>query len=133
MAAKKVAARLDEAEFLKERDVVAEERRLRTEDNPVSLLVEQFLATAYQTSPYHQPVIGWMDDIQNYTVDDARRWYRRWYAPNNAILVVVGDVQAEQVFALAQKHFGPLEPVVIEPPKPRREVEQRSVAMGMRK
>ena len=80
-------------EFIKERDVVAEERRLRTEDQPQSKAYEQFLASAFVSSPYHHSVIGWMSDIQNYDVEDARAWYRKWYAPNNATLVVVGDVQ----------------------------------------
>lgn len=116
---------LDNTEFLKERDVVAEERRMRTEDSPTSLLNEQFTAAAYQTSAYHHPVIGWMDDIRHYELDDAMGWYRRWYAPNNATLVVVGDVQAPEVFAQAKKYFGPLQPVAIEAPKPRREIAQR--------
>ncbi|RCX33284.1 M16 family metallopeptidase [Thioalbus denitrificans] len=115
---------LPEAEFLKERQVVAEERRLRTEDDPQSLAYERFNALAYLESPYRQPVIGWMNDIQNYTVEDLRAWYRRWYAPNNAILVVVGDVRAEAVLALAREHFGPLAPSEPAALKPRREPEQ---------
>jgi zinc protease len=115
---------LPEDEFLKERDVVTEERRMRTEDKPTSLTYEQFMATAFQTSPYHHPIIGWMDDIRSYTIEDLRRWYRMWYAPNNATLVVAGDVSAEVVIALAQQHFAPLKPSVLEPPKPRREVKQ---------
>lgn len=113
---------LDEAEFLKEREVVAEERRMRTDDKPTSLTYERFLATAYVTSGYHHPVIGWMDDIQNWTIDDLRDWYQRFYAPNNALLVVVGDVKAEDVFALAEKHFGPLQPSAINHPRDRAEL-----------
>jgi len=115
---------LPEEEFIKERDVVAEERRMRTEDKPTSLTYEQFMATAFQTSPYHHPIIGWMDDIQNYTVEDQRRWYEMWYAPNNATLVVAGDVKGDEVVALAKKYFGPLRPSRLEPPKPRLEVKQ---------
>jgi zinc protease len=111
-------------EFLKERDVVAEERRLRTEDNPQSLAREQFRAAAFVSSPYHHSVIGWMSDIQNYSVDDAREWYERWYVPNNATLVVVGDVDPENVLSLAKKHFGPIKAGNMQPPKPRPEIKQ---------
>jgi zinc protease len=113
-----------EDEFAKERQVVAEERRMRVEDQPNSLLREYFNATAYQTSPYQNPIIGWMSDIQNYTLADLQAWYQRWYAPNNAIVVVVGDVKPEAVFALAKQYFGPLKPSELTPPLPRPEVEQ---------
>ncbi len=99
---------LDGDEFAKEIQVVMEERRLRTEDNPQALLYENLMAAAYQTHPYRHPVIGWMDDLRQMTVEDARRWYARWYAPNNATLVVVGDVAPERVFELAERHFGAL-------------------------
>ena len=115
----------DPEEFVKERAVVAEERRLRYEDRPQSLTYEQFTAAAYVNSPYHHPVIGWMEDIQAYTVTDAQRWYQTWYAPNNATLVVVGDVDPDEVFTLAKRYFGPLRPATITPPKPQREVVQR--------
>lgn len=97
---------LDETEFQKEMKVIAEERRLRTDDNPQALAFERFLATAHLASPYHHPVIGWMSDIQHLTVKDVLHWYDRYYAPNNATLVVVGDVEPEAVFTLAKKHFG---------------------------
>ncbi|KHD06622.2 peptidase M16 [Candidatus Thiomargarita nelsonii] len=115
---------LTEKEFVKERQVVTEERRTRTEDKPISQTNEHFMATAYQTSPYHNPVIGWMSDIQNYTLADLEAWYQRWYAPNNATVVVVGDVEPQAVLALAKQHFGPLKPSQITPPSPRPEVEQ---------
>ncbi len=118
---------LTEDEFVKERQVVAEERRRRTDDKPISLMYEHFLATAYQTSPYHNPVIGWMSDIQNYSLADLQAWYQRWYAPNNAIVVVVGDVEPQAVLALAKQHFGPLKPSEMTPPHPRPEVEQFGV------
>ncbi|WP_069472493.1 M16 family metallopeptidase [Candidatus Marithrix sp. Canyon 246] len=111
-------------EFQKERKVVLEERRTRTEDKPISLMYEHFVATAYQNSPYHHPVIGWMSDIKNYTVEDLKVWYKRWYAPNNATVVVVGDVDPQAVFALAKKYFGPLKPSKIIPPYSRPEVKQ---------
>jgi zinc protease len=93
-------------EFDKEIKVVMEERRWRTDDDPHSLLFEKLMATAYQEHPYHNPVIGWMVDIQNMTDTDALNWYKTWYAPNNATLVVAGDVKANEVFALAQRYYG---------------------------
>ncbi len=99
---------LDPEEFKKEKAVVMEERRYRTDDRPESLAHEHFIATAYQTSPYQHPIIGWMSDLQNLTLDDLKHWYRQWYAPNNATLVVAGDVDPEQVLALARKYYGPL-------------------------
>nr|WP_143741974.1 pitrilysin family protein [Thiorhodovibrio frisius] len=115
---------LPEEEFLKELEVVKEERRLRTDDDPESLTFERFNATAYDASPYRIPVIGWASDLESVQVEDLRAWYRLWYAPNNATLVVVGDVEPEAVFALAEKHFGPLQPEPIAALKPRTEPEQ---------
>jgi zinc protease len=115
---------LPEDEFVKELEVVKEERRLRTDDDPESLTFERFNATAYEASPYRIPVIGWASDLDSIAVEDLRDWYRRWYAPNNATLVVVGDVDPEAVFALADEHFGPLQAEIIATPKPRTEPEQ---------
>lgn len=109
----------------KEVQVVAEERRLRTDDQPEALTQEQFLAAAYVTSPYRHPIIGWMQDIQAISPDDLRRWYQQWYAPNNATLVVVGDVDPAQVRALAEKHFSPLPASAPTPLKPAVEVPQQ--------
>jgi zinc protease len=111
-------------EFDKELQVVMEERRMRTEDNPQSLTYEQFNATAFASSPYRIPVIGWMGDLESMVVGDLRRWYERWYAPNNAVVVVVGDVDPQEVLGLAKRYFGPLKPSEITAPKPREEVEQ---------
>jgi len=97
---------LDEKDFAKEIRVVMEERRLRTDDQPDSLAYEKFMATAYTTNSYKNPIIGWMSDLEALTVQDVRDWYRRWYVPNNATLVVVGDVQPREVFALARHYFG---------------------------
>ena len=115
---------LPEEEFVKELEVVKEERRLRTDDDPQSLTYEQFNAVAFQASPYRNPIIGWPSDLESMQVEDLRAWYRKWYAPNNATLVVVGDVDPAQVFALAEQHFGPLEAEPVTPPKPRAEPEQ---------
>ncbi len=116
---------LPKEEFLKELEVVKEERRMRTEDDPESLAYEQFNATAYEASPYRIPVIGWASDLEDMNVADLRDWYRQWYAPNNATLVVVGDVDPEEVFALAEKHFGPLSAEPVSPPKPGGDPAQR--------
>lgn len=98
--------RLDPAEYRKEIQVVMEERRLRIEDRPEQQVDERFMATAYRVSPYRHPVIGWMRDLEGMKVGDLRRWYDRFYSPANATLVVVGDVDPQAVFALAQKYFG---------------------------
>ena len=116
---------LPDDEFAKELEVVKEERRLRTDDDPESLTFEQFNAAAYEASPYRIPIIGWASDLESMQVGDLRAWYRQWYAPNNATLVVVGDVDPEQVFALAQQYFGPLQPEQVASPKPRAEPTQR--------
>ena len=116
-------------ELKKELQVVTEERRMRTDDNPQAKMQEHFAALAYTNSPYRNPVIGWPSDIENYQVQDLQNWYQRWYAPNNATLVVVGDVQPEAVFELAEKYFGALLPSQVETPKPQIEVEQ----LGVRK
>jgi zinc protease len=112
-------------EFRKELEVVKEERRMRTEDDPQSLTIEKFNATAYEASPYRIPVIGWASDLDQMQVEDLQAWYRKWYAPNNATLVVVGDVDPQEVFALAKKYFGSLPAEDIATPKHRSEPEQR--------
>ncbi len=97
---------LDAKEFEQEIKVVMEERRLRTEDNPQAQVHEKQMAAAFQAHPYRRPIIGWMNDLENMTVADARDWYRRWYAPNNAYVIIVGDVSQDEVFRLAEKHYG---------------------------
>ena len=114
-------------EFAKEIQVVMEERRMRTDDKPKSKTYEQFIATAYVNSPYQHPIIGWMDDLKNMTVDDAQKWYNDWYAPNNATLVVVGDVDPQQVLATAKQYYGKLPARDIPKIKPQIEVEQQGV------
>jgi len=116
--------KLDEKEFLKEIEVVKEERRLRTEDKPTALTYERFNAVAYTNSPYRRPIIGWMQDLDTLDIDDVRKWYKTWYAPNNATLVVAGDVVAEDVYRLAKQYFGQLPASEIEVLKPRREAKQ---------
>ena len=116
---------LQDKEFQKEINVVMEERRLRTEDKPTALTYEQFVASAFVSNSVRIPTIGWMNDLENMELSDLQVWYQRWYAPNNAIVVVVGDVEPEAVLALAKKYFGPLKPEEIIPPKPRLEPPQQ--------
>jgi len=116
---------LSTGEFAKEIRVVMEERRSRTEDNPQAQVGEQFNTAAYQVHPYGRPVIGWMNDLEHMKVDDARAWYHRWYAPNNATLVVVGDVDPQQVLKLAKQYFGPIKPQLLPLRKPQSEPEQK--------
>ena len=106
---------LTAADFSKEIRVVMEERRLRTDDEAHALLYEKMMATAYQQHPYQHPVIGWMSDLESLAVGDAKAWYSRWYAPNNATLVIAGDVKAGEVFALAQRHYGAIPKRVLAP------------------
>ncbi len=115
---------LNKDDFKKELQVVKEERRMRTDDKPTALTYERFNAVAYTNNPYHHPVIGWKEDLNSLTVKDVRKWYKTWYAPNNATLVVVGDVDAGKVFRLAKEYFGPIPPENIPQLKPRRGVKQ---------
>ena len=95
-------------EFAQEIKVVMEERRMRTDDEPQGKLFEQMNAVAYQAHPYRRPIIGWMDDLEKMSAADAKAWYDAWYVPNNAYVVISGDVDHEAAFALAEQHFGPL-------------------------
>lgn len=97
---------LDPKDFLSERDVVKEERRMRYEDDPTNTMVEQMMATAFAAHPYQWPVIGWMADLGNLTRDDLYQHYRTYYAPNNATIVIVGDFDAKKVLPLVRKYFG---------------------------
>ena len=98
--------KLSPEDFHREMKVVMEERRLRTDDSPGGTLFEQLMASMYVAAPYRHPIIGWMDDLQHMTPDDALAWYRRWYTPNNAVVVVVGDVDPMAVRALAERTYG---------------------------
>jgi zinc protease len=118
---------LDEQEFSKELRVVMEERRQRVDDNPRALVYERLNAAMYIAHPYRQPVVGWMSDLESMVLSDARTWYENWYAPNNAILVVAGDVEPEAVFSLAEKHFGAIEARPLPVRKPRTEPEQTGI------
>lgn len=114
-------------EFFKEIQVVMEERRLRTEDNPSSLLYESLMATAFMASPYRYPVIGWMNDLQNMKPVDARDWYRSWYAPNNATVVITGDVDPKAILQSVEKYYGTAPARELPVRKPQVEPPQRGI------
>jgi len=93
-------------QFESEKNVVMEERRFRTDNSPWDLLFERVKATAFVTHPYQYPVIGWMSDLEKITLEDVRNHYETYYSPQNAILVISGDVDPESAFLLAEKYFG---------------------------
>jgi zinc protease len=99
---------LDMSELTTEREVVKEERRLRTEDDPQGALVEALFAQAYLSHPYHWPVIGWFSDLDAMTLDDLQRHYDTYYSPNNATLVVVGDIKADSLLTMIKHLFEPI-------------------------
>jgi zinc protease len=117
----------DDAEFLKEIQVVIEERRLRTEDNPSSLLNESLMATAYMSSPYRHPIVGWMNDLENMKAADARDWYRSWYAPNNATVVISGDVDPKKILQAVEKYYGVVPAHELPVRKPQIEPAQKGI------
>ena len=122
---------LNDHEFQLEREVVKEERRLRVEDDPQSFLVESLYAQAFQQHPYHWPVIGWFSDLNAMTLEDLQRHYDTYYSPNNAALVVVGDVKAEELLPKIRHLFeripgGPNVPNV-SVPEPKQRGERRFV------
>ncbi len=116
-------------EFYKEKDVVMEERRMRTESNPIGKLVEEFLAAAFKAHPYGVPGIGWPSDIANLRRSEAADFYRKHYGPNNLTIAIAGDVSFEECVRLAEKYFGPLprgpEKPPVETVEPPQEGERR--------
>lgn len=116
---------LDPEEFASELSVIREERRQTREDPPYGLLSETVEAAVFQAHPYHWPVIGWMTDLETITREDLLAYYKVYYRPNNAVLVVAGDVAHEDVVALAEKHFGRIAPGPDVPEVRVKEPEQR--------
>jgi zinc protease len=116
-----------DVEFQREIEVVKEERRMRTEDQPRALLGEQQNAAVFIASPYRRPVVGWMSDLDAMTADDVRSFHRQWYVPANAAIVVAGDVDVERVRALAEKYYGRIPARPVPTRKPRTEPEQRGI------
>jgi zinc protease len=114
-------------EFRHELEVVKEERRMRTEDAPRAQLWEALNAAVFEASPYRRPIIGWMGDLDSLNPQDAREFYKRWYVPANAVLVVVGDVDPVQVLQLARKYYGAIPARPVPERKPRTEPLQAGV------
>jgi predicted Zn-dependent peptidase len=111
-------------EFYKERNVVIEERRMRTDSNPIGRLLEQFTTAAFQAHPYHRPTIGWMSDLNSFSATDARKFFDQYYIPSNMVVAVVGDVKAAEATPVIEKYFGrirshakPDERTTTEPPQ----------------
>ncbi len=113
-------------EFYKERDVVQEERRMRTESQPIGRMIEQLLSAAYVAHPYKQPVVGYMSDLQSFTATDAEEFYRRHYVPANLVTVLVGQVSAEEILPTIKKYFDRLP--AGDKPEPLRTVEPPQIA-----
>lgn len=103
-----VNLKVDDAEFLKEREVIIEERSMRTDNQPAALLREQMMAALFLNHPYHTPVIGWRHEMQALNREQVFAMYHRFYHPNNAVLVVAGDITAEELRPLAEKYYGKL-------------------------
>ncbi|MDD0812274.1 pitrilysin family protein [Curvibacter sp. RS43] len=111
-------------EFRREIEVIKEERRMRTDDNPRARLYEALNAAAFVASPYHRPVVGWMSDLDAMTADDVRQFWRTWYSPVNAAVVIAGDVTPEQALALARRYYEPVPSRALPARKPRLEPTQ---------
>ncbi len=122
---------LDPKEFLLERSVVMEERRTRTDDDPYSYLIENLYAIAFLVHPYHAPIIGWMGDLERLTQEDVVQHYQRYYVPNNATIVVVGDFYADELLPKIKQHFEkiPRGPKVLQAvtPEPKQMGERRAI------
>ena len=111
-------------EFKKEIQVVMEERRWRTDDKPKAQVNELFNSLIFRAHPYGRPIVGWMSDLENMTYKDALEWYKKWYSPSNAILVIGGDVDTQEVFAEAKKYFADIPAFEIDKRKPQIEPKQ---------
>lgn len=116
-----------DSEFAKEIEVVKEERRMRTEDEPRALLYETLEATAFVASPYRRPIVGWMNDLDNLRPGDVRDFHRDWYVPTNAVVVVAGDVKVPQVRRWAEQYYGRLPTRALSERKPRVEPPQAGI------
>jgi len=111
-------------EFYKERNVVIEERRMRTDSSPIGRLQEQFIAEAFEAHPYHRPTVGWTADLNHFSATDAQNFFDRYYVPSNMVVTVVGDVKADQAMPILEKYFSrlpsrpkPDEETTTEPPQ----------------
>jgi predicted Zn-dependent peptidase len=111
-------------EFYKERNVVIEERRMRTDSNPIGRLLEQFTAEAFEAHPYHRPTVGWMADLNSFSATDAKQFFDKYYVPANMVVAVAGDVKTAQAMPILEKYFSrlparprPDETTTTEPPQ----------------
>jgi predicted Zn-dependent peptidase len=111
-------------EFYKERDVVFEERRMRTDSSPVGRLIEQFIASAFMAHPYHRPTVGWAADLRRFSATDAEHFFHTYYVPSNMVVAAVGDIKSAQALSILEKYFGrllkapqPIENPTTEPPQ----------------
>ncbi|MBI4460811.1 MAG: insulinase family protein [Acidobacteria bacterium] len=116
-------------EFYPERDVVHEERRMRTDTQPEGLLWENFMAAAFHAHPYRNPVIGWPSDIDNFKREEVLEYFKTFYAPNNAIAAIVGDIDPDKTMALLEKYFGAIPPHT----QPRRYISEEPQQHGERR
>lgn len=112
-------------EFYAEKDVVMEERRMRTDSNPVGRLIEEFLSVAYSAHPYKNPVVGWASDIRGTSIEDAKRFYQQFYTPSNITIAIAGDVDPDKMKELAETYFGRMKPGRPAPEVITKEPEQR--------
>jgi predicted Zn-dependent peptidase len=123
-------------DFYKERDVVMEERRMRTDSNPTGRLIEQFLGTAFAANPYHRPTVGYASDLQSFSATDALEFFHQYYEPSNMTIALVGDLDSDQVMPIVERYFSqlpakpkPAELTTVEPPQNSvREVKMRDQA-----
>ena len=111
-------------DFYKERNVVMEERRMRTDSSPTGRLVEQFLGTAFDANPYHRPTVGYASDLQAFSATDAENFFHQYYLPSNMVIALVGDLDPDQVMPIIERYFGqiptkpkPTELTTVEPPQ----------------
>ena len=126
-------------EFYKERNVVMEERRMRTDSDPTGRLIEQFLGTAFAANPYHRPTVGYASDLQSFSATDAQEFFRQYYVPSNMTIALVGDLDPAQVMPIVERYFGqlaaknkPTELTTVEPPQNSvREVKLREMAQPL--
>ncbi len=118
-----------DADFQNEIKVIKEERRMRTDDQPSGMLYEALYANAFMANPVRTPIIGWMDDLDHLQAKQLRIWYQRWYAPNNATIVIVGDVKADQTLQMIRKQFGKIK----SRPLPTRQVTAEPKQTGIKR
>ncbi len=113
-----------------EREVVKEERRLRTENDPVGLALEQLFALSFIAHPYHWPVVGWMSDLDAITLEDCKNYFKTYYAPNNAVIILVGDFEIDNALSLIKKYFGNIQNEVIPLEVKTKEPEQKGIRIA---